>query len=111
MLHLPSMLSYGFLSFTLAFFNKALFELANFRYSLFVIFSQLILILISFQVLAYIRFITLPIMTKNDVYTFLIPSVFYCLTTLLSLQALMKLNVAIYVVIKVSLKTLRNKHG
>ncbi len=108
MLHVPSMLTYGFLSFILAFFNKALFELANFRYTLFVIFSQLIFIIISFQVLAYIRFITLPIMTKNDAYTSLIPSIFYCLSTLLSLQALMKLNVAIYVVIKVNLKTLRN---
>ncbi len=104
MLHVPSMLTYGFLSFILAFFNKALFELANFRNSLFVIFSQLIFILISFQVLSYSRLITLPIITKNDIYTLFIPSIFYCLSTVLSLQALMKLNVAIYVVIKVSLE-------
>jgi len=108
MLHVPSMLTYGFLSFILAFFNKALFELANFRNSLFVIFSQLIFILISFQVLSYIRLITLPIITKNDIYTLFIPSIFYCLSTVLSLQALMKLNVAIYVVIKVSLKIREN---
>jgi hypothetical protein len=106
MLHIPSMLTYGFFSFILAFFNKALFELANFRNSLFVIFSQLIFILISFQILAYIRFITLPMITKNDICTLFIPSIFYCLSTILSLQALMKFNVAIYVVIKVSLKIL-----
>jgi len=109
MLHVSSMLTYGFLSFILAFFNKALFELANFRYNLFVIFSQLIFIIISFQVLAYIHLITLPITTRNDVYTLIIPSIFYCLSTLLSLQALMNLNVAIYVVIKVNLKKLRQK--
>ncbi len=108
MLHVPSMLTYGFLSFILAFFNKALFELANFRYSLFVIFSQLIFILLSFQLLAYIRLLTIPNLTKTDLSTLLIPSIFYCFSTILSLQALMKLNVAIYVVIKVSWKVMRN---
>lgn len=103
MLHISSMLTYGFLSFILAFFNKALFELANFRYSLFVIFAQLIFILLSFHVLAYIRFITLPIITKTDIYTLFIPSMFFCLSTILSLQTLMKFNVAIYVIIKVCL--------
>jgi len=101
------MLTYGFLSFILAFFNKALFELANFRYSLFVIFSQLIFILLSFKILAYFQFITLPMITKTDLHTLFIPSIFYCLSTVLSLQALMKLNVAIYVVIKVCFKKLR----
>jgi hypothetical protein len=101
MLHVPSMLTYGFLSFILAFFNKALFEIGNFRNSLFVILSQLTFILISFQILAYIRLMSLPLMTKNDLCTLLIPSIFYCFSTVLSLQALMKLNVAIYVVIKV----------
>jgi hypothetical protein len=103
MLHVSSMLTYGFLSFILAFLNKALFELANFRYSLFVIFCQLTFILLSFQIFAYIRLITLPTITKHDAYIFLIPSIFYCLNTLLSLRALMNLNVAIYIVIKVSL--------
>lgn len=102
MLHVPSMLTYGFLSFILAFFNKALFELANFRYSLFVILAQLTFIIISFHILSYIHLLTLPIITRHDALTLLIPSIFYCLSTLLSLQALMKFNVAIYVVIKVS---------
>jgi hypothetical protein len=96
------MLTYGLLSFILAFFNKALFELANFRNSLFIIFSQLTFILISFQILTSIRLISLPLITRNDIYTLCIPSIFYCLSTVLSLQALMKLNVAIYVVIKVN---------
>ncbi|CAF4532306.1 unnamed protein product, partial [Rotaria sp. Silwood2] len=100
MLHVSSMLAYGFLSFILAFFNKALFEIANFRNSLVVIFSQLSFILISFHILAYFHFITLPIMTKKEAYTLLIPSIFYCFNTVLSLQALMKLNIAVYVVIK-----------
>ncbi|UJR22113.1 hypothetical protein I4U23_025177 [Adineta vaga] len=100
MLHLPSMLTYGFFSFILAFFNKALFEIANFRNSLFVIFCQLTFIIISFQILACIRLITIPTMNKNELYTLFIPAIFFCLSTVLSLQALMKLNVAIYVVIK-----------
>lgn len=102
MLHVPSMLTYGFLSFILAFFNKALFEVAQFRCYLFVIFAQLIFILLLFQILAYFRLITLPILNRTDLYTLLIPSIFYCLSTVLSLQTLMTLNVTIYVVIKVS---------
>ena len=102
MLHVPSMLTYGSLSFILAFFNKALFDVAQFRCHLFVIFAQLIFILLSFQFLAYFRLITLPIPNRNDLYTLLIPSIFYCLSTVLSLRTLMTLNVTIYVVIKVS---------
>ncbi|UJR27089.1 hypothetical protein I4U23_008390 [Adineta vaga] len=100
MLHLSSMLIYGFLSFSMAFLNKALFEIADFRNSLFVIFVQLFFVLLSFQLLAFFRLMPLPTMTRNDIYVFLIPSIFYSLSTALSLQALMKLNVAIYVVIK-----------
>lgn len=96
------MITYGFLSFILAFFNKALFELANFRYYLFVISSQLTFIILSFQILSYFRFVTVPILNKKELYTLCIPSIFYCFSTVFSLQALMKLNVAIYVVIKVS---------
>ena len=102
MLHAPSMLTYGFLSFSMAFLNKALFEIADFRNSLFVIFVQLFFVLLSFQLLGYIRLMPVPVMTRNDIYVFLVPSIFYSLSTVLSLQALMKLNVAIYVVIKVS---------
>jgi hypothetical protein len=102
MLHLPSMLTYGFLSFSMAFLNKALFEVSDFRNSLFVIFIQLLFVILSFQILDYIHLMPRPVMTQNDVHTFLIPSIFYSLSTILSLQALMKLNVAIYVVIKVS---------
>ncbi len=102
MLHLPSMLIYGFLSFSMAFLNKALFEITDFRYSLFVIFIQLLFVLVSFQILNYIRLMPVPLITRNDMYSFLVPSIFFSLSTILSLQALMKLNVAIYVVIKVS---------
>jgi len=100
MLHLPSMLVYGILSFSMAFLNKALFEISDFRNSLFVIFIQLVFVILSFQILACIHFTPVPIVTRHDSYTFLIPSIFYSLSTILSLQALMKLNVAIYVVIK-----------
>lgn len=96
------MLTYGFLSFSMAFLNKALFEIADFRSSLFVILFQLIFVLLSFQILGYFRSISVPVVTRNDAYVFLVPSIFFCLSTVLSLQALMKLNVAIYVVIKVS---------
>jgi len=96
------MLTYGVLSFSMAFLNKALFEISDFRNSLFVIFIQLIFVILSFQILAYIRIMPIPAMTRDDVYAFLVPSIFYSLSTILSLQALMKLNVAIYVVIKVS---------
>jgi hypothetical protein len=102
MLHVPSMLVYGFLSFSMAFLNKALFEISDFRNSLFVIFIQLLFVIFSFQILGYVRIMPVPIMTRSDAYTFLLPSIFYSLSTILSLQALMKLNVAIYVVIKVS---------
>lgn len=104
MLHLPSMLIYGFLSFSMAFLNKALFEVADFRNSLFVIFIQLLFILLSFQILGYTRLMPVPVMTQNDIYLFLVPSILFSLSTILSLQALMKLNVAIYVVIKVSIR-------
>jgi len=100
MLHLPSMLVYGFLSFSMAFLNKALFEISDFRNSLFVIFIQLLFVILSFQILSGIRLMPIPVVTRNDSYTFLVPSIFYSLSTILSLQALMKLNVAIYVVIK-----------
>ncbi|CAF3902660.1 unnamed protein product, partial [Rotaria sp. Silwood1] len=100
MLHLPSMLTYGFLSFSMAFLNKALFEISDFQNSLFVVFVQLLFVILSFQILGYIQFMPVPVMTQNDFYTFLVPSIFYSLSTILSLQALMKLNVAIYVVIK-----------
>ncbi|CAF0753639.1 unnamed protein product [Adineta ricciae] len=100
MLHLPSMLIYGFLSFSMAFLNKALFEISDFRNSLFVILVQLLFVLLSFHVLGHLRLMSVPSMTKNDTYIFLVPSIFYSLSTILSLQALMKLNVAIYVVIK-----------
>ena len=103
MLHPPSMITYGVLSFSMAFVNKAVFELADFRNSLFIILVQLIFVLLSFQVLSYTGLMPKPVMTRNDVRTFLVPSIFYCLSTVLSLQALMKLNVAVYVVIKVSL--------
>jgi hypothetical protein len=96
------MLSYGFLSFSMAFLNKALFEIADFRNSLFVIFIQLLFVILSFHILNYTNFMSLPVMTRNDAYAFLVPSIFFSLSTVLSLQALMKLNVAIYVVIKVS---------
>ena len=102
MLHLPSMLLYGFLSFSMAFLNKALFEIADFRNSLFVIFIQLLFVILSFHLLDYIHLMPVPTITRNDVHAFLLPSIFYSLSTILSLQALMKLNVAIYVVIKVS---------
>lgn len=105
MLHIPSMLTYGFLSFILAFFNKALFEIAQFHCNLFMIFIQLIFILLSFHILSYLRLITLPTLNKTDLYTLLIPSTFYCLSTVLSLQTLMTLNVTIYVVIKVNRTT------
>ncbi|CAF1068265.1 unnamed protein product [Rotaria sordida] len=84
----------------MAFLNKALFEISNFQNSLFVVFIQLLFIILSFQILGYIHVMHIPVMTKNDFYTFLVPSIFYSLSTILSLQALMKLNVAIYVVIK-----------
>lgn len=96
------MLIYGFLSFSLAFLNKALFEVSDFRNSLFVIFVQLLFVIFSFQILGYTRFMPLPIMTRHDAHLFLLPSIFYSLSTILSLQALMKLNVAVYVIIKVS---------
>lgn len=102
MLHIPSMLSYGFLSFVLAFLNKALFVLANFRYSLFVILAQLGFIILSFHFIAYLRLTTVPAISRADLTALFVPSVFFCLNTALSLQALMKLNVANYVVIKVS---------
>lgn len=102
MLHIPSMLTYGFLSFVLAFFNKALFDIAQFHCNLFMIFIQLIFILLSFHILSYLRILTLPTLNKTDLYTLLIPSTFYCLSTVLSLQTLMTLNVTIYVVIKVN---------
>ena len=101
MLHLPSMLTYGFLSFSMAFLNKALFEIADFRSSLFVILFQLIFVLLSFQIFGFFRLVSVPVITRHDAHVFLVPSIFYCLSTITSLQALMKLNVAIYVVIKV----------
>jgi len=103
MLHLPSMIVYGFLSFSMAFLNKALFEISDFRYSLFVILIQLLFVVVSFHLLAYFQFISKPTFTTNEMSIFLVPSIFYSLSTILSLQALMKLNVAIYVVIKVRL--------
>ena len=96
------MLTYGFLSFILAFFNKALFELANFRYSLFVILSQLTFIVLSFHLLARLRVVSVPPISRADLSALWIPSIFFCSSTVLSLQALMKLNVTIYIVIKVS---------
>lgn len=101
MLHLPSMLAYGILSFSMAFLNKALFEISDFRNSLFVVFIQLVFVIVLFQLFSYIHLIPRPVITKNDVHIFFIPSIFYSLSTITSLQALMKLNVAIYVVIKV----------
>src|ERR1700722_7689374 len=102
MLHVPSVIIYGFLSFSMAFLNKALFEIADFRNSLFLIVIQLFFVIISFHILNYFRLISVPVMTRKDIRTYLLPATFYSLTTVLSLQALMKLNVAIYVVIKVS---------
>lgn len=102
MLHFPSMITYGILSFSMAFLNKALFEISDFQNSLFVVFVQLLFVIIIFQLLASMNIMSVPVITKNDVYTFLVPSIFYSLSTIASLQALMKLNVAIYVVIKVS---------
>lgn len=96
------MLTYGILSFSMAFLNKALFEVSNFRNSLFVILIQLLFVLLSFQILPWIGLASKPTITRNDLHAFLLPSIFYSLSTILSLQALMKLNVAIYVVIKVS---------
>lgn len=95
------MLIYGLLSFSMAFLNKALFEVADFQYSLFVIFIQLLFVILSFEILACINLISRPIITQHDVQTFLLSSIFYSLSTITSLQALMKLNVAVYVVIKV----------
>lgn len=103
MLHLPSMLTYGILSFSMAFLNKALFEVADFRCSLFVILFQLIFVVLSFQIFGFFRLLSVPLLTRNDTSKFLIPSIFFCLSTVLSLQALMKLNVAVYVVIKVTI--------
>ena len=102
MLHIPSVLLYGFLSFSMAFLNKALFEISDFRNSLFVVFIQLLFVILLFQIFNFINLIPAPAITRTDVYKFLIPSTFYSLSTILSLQALMKLNVAIYIVIKVS---------
>ena len=102
MLHLPSMLVYGLLSFSMAFLNKALFEISNFRNSLFVILIQLVFVLLSFEILPRMGLLSKPTINRTDVHAFLLPSIFYSLSTILSLQALMKLNVAIYVVIKVS---------
>ncbi|CAF4113033.1 unnamed protein product [Rotaria socialis] len=84
----------------MAFLNKALFEITDFQNSLFVIFVQLLFIILSFQLLGSMRIMPVPVLTQTDVYTFLIPSIFYSLSTIASLQALMKLNVAIYVLIK-----------
>ena len=95
------MLTYGILSFSMAFLNKALFEVADFRCSLFVILFQLIFVVVLFQLFGYIHLLSVPLLTRNDISNFLIPSIFYCLSTVLSLQALMNLNVAVYVVIKV----------
>ena len=104
MLHIPSMLTYGLLSFSMAFLNKALFETANFLSPFFVILFQLIFVVLSFHLLKLFRLGTVPSITQQEISIFLIPSLFYCASTVLSLQALMKLNVAIYVVIKVKKK-------
>ena len=101
MLHFPSMVTYGLLSFSMAFLNKALFEVADFRCSLFVILFQLIFVVVYFQLFGFLRLLSVPLLTRTEISKFLIPSIFYCLSTVLSLQALMKLNVAVYVVIKV----------
>lgn len=95
------MVAYGFLSFSMAFLNKALFEISNFRNSLFVILVQLLFVLLSFQILPWMGLMAKPTINRNDLHAFLLPSIFYSLSTILSLQALMQLNVAIYVVIKV----------
>lgn len=105
MLHLPSMLTYGILSFSMAFLNKALFEVADFRSSLFVILFQLIFVVLSFHLFSYCSLLSVPTISRNDLSKFLIPSIFFCLSTVLSLQALMHLNVAVYVVIKVGKKS------
>ncbi|CAF0734775.1 unnamed protein product [Didymodactylos carnosus] len=100
MLHLPSMLVYGLLSFSMAFLNKALFEVTGFKNSFFVILIQLAFLLVSFYVFKILNLVKLPPLTYLECKNFILPSLMYSLTTALSLKALIGLNVAVYVVVK-----------
>ncbi|KAL5018376.1 hypothetical protein ScPMuIL_004098 [Solemya velum] len=91
---------YGSCSVFIALLNKTLMTTLSFNFPIFIMISQMIYTIIILEILLLLKIIQIPRYTLQRGKTFLLPALFYGLNSILALNALGHMNVAMYGVLK-----------
>ena len=93
-------LFYGIVSASMAFANKAVLTSFNFDYPYFLVTCQMLLAIVILELLRLTQKTSLQMFTLERGKSFLLPSIFYAVHSVLSLSALSGMNIPMYGVIK-----------
>ena len=93
-------LMYGFTSVGMTFINKLMLNTFNYDYQFFIMLSQMLFTVFAVETLRYSGFVTIPNYSFSRGRTFLFPSVFYGLHSVLCLAALTNMNIPMYSLMK-----------
>ncbi|OWF47253.1 UDP-galactose/UDP-glucose transporter 7-like isoform X2 [Mizuhopecten yessoensis] len=91
---------YGVCSVSMAFINKTLMTTFEFDYPVFIMVMQMLFTIGVLELLSYLKLIHLPRYTIKRGKMFLLPALFYGVNSILGLNALGHMNVAMYGVLK-----------
>lgn len=91
---------YGGCSVSMAFINKALMTSFSFDFPVFIMVVQMIFTIVVLEILSHFNVISLPKYTFQRGKMFLLPAMCYGINSVLGLNALSHMNVAMYGVLK-----------
>lgn len=91
---------YGSCSVFIALLNKTLMTTLSFNFPIFIMLSQMVFTIVALEILTIFKIIQIPRYTLERGKTFALPALFYGLNSILALNALGHMNVAMYGVLK-----------
>lgn len=91
---------YGFCSISSAFVTKTLMDTLDFDFPVIIMVSQMIFTIVLLELASFFNVIALPAYTMKRGLSFLWPSLFYGVNSVLALSALSHMNIAMYGVLK-----------
>ena len=91
---------YGSCSVCMAVINKVLLTTYGFDYPVFIMGLQMFFTITVLEILSWLRLVDLPTYTLQRGKSFLLPSLLYGVTCVLSLSALSRMNLAMYGILK-----------
>ena len=92
--------TYGVCSASMAFVNKAVLSSYEYDYPIFLVACQMLFTILILECLRLVRLVSIHEYTTEKAKSFLLPSVFYALNSVLALWALSGMNIPMYGVIK-----------